>query len=331
MNKKNKSNNNFLKYFFLFSFLLLIINITVRFFLPQEVPVQTSDFQTTNKDGSQSIFLEVSYSGQQSEIPESFSINTYDIPNINFDEVKNNLISNLNLEANPNIDTIWANDEWYLNYQPETNKYILLNLIESENSHDEDLPIGFNREGLTNFAENEINKIFSNLDLIIQTENIDFWPNEHEFIEKTTIDRATLADIPFTYSIDGFPLFYQKEASFPFKLTVFSNLTFGKMTYFPFSIEPQVIGNRKSLSVDQAIENIRSNKFASIISNAQERGTELKIDTILSVNFETYSIEYRVDEEQGLIYPFYRFSGNAETTNDNLWVEVLTPAVDITL
>jgi hypothetical protein len=333
MNEKNKLNNNFLKYFFLFSFLLLIINITVRFFLPKEVPIQTSDFQTTNKDGSQSIFLEVTSIIDESNknVPDSFSIATYENKDVNFDAIKNSLITTLNLSVHPSVETIWSNDDWYLNYQPETNKYILLSLENNDHLTEVNLPTGFNIDDLTTFVENEKSKFLPNLNIGVQVDEIEYWLDDHEFVEQTTIEKATFANVPLTYTIGGYPIFYKKEAIFPFYLTVFSDLSFGKLTYYPFETTPNIIGEKNSLSIDQAIENIRTNKFASIISNVQERGTELKIDTILSVNFETYSIEYRVDEEQGLIYPFYRFSGNAETTNDNLWVEVLTPAVDITL
>jgi len=334
MIKNKKTNNNFIIYFLLFSFILLIINIIVRYFLPREVPIATSNFQSTNRDGSQSKFLEVTYSGPQpvsNQIPKEFSIASYTKPAVNFDQIKEDLISDLNLIQSENLETIWINQDWYLDYQPVSNYYSLTKLLDIEENYINQLPTGFNMDSLLSVTYEEKNKLFPNLEITIQSDNIVFWPTIREFYTETTINNALLAEVPMTYEIDDYPIYFQKESKYPFVFLISSDMSFVKLTYFPFATNPRVIGKKRSISIDDAIENIRNNRFASIISNYQEQGNELKIESILSVDFDDFAIEYRIDEEQSLIYPFYRFSGNAESVNDNLRIEVLTPAIDITL
>lgn len=331
-NKEKQPNNNIIKFILIGSAILLLVSMIVRLFLPSEVDIPLSDFQRINKDGSQSEFYEVINQVSEIEVPDNFSIATYTNNSINFEKVKNDLINNLNLQQNPSVDTIWSNEKWYLNYQPDSNEYILLNLENSEEGHEKKLPNGFNLDQLVMFVENQMKNFLPEIGVSVRTDSIDFWPNEHEnYVELSTISEATFADVPLTYTIDGYPIFDKKESTYPFRMTVYSDLSFGKLTYSPFSIDIRMAGNKKSISVEEAVENIRTNRFASIIENFQEQGNELKIEQILSVTFEQVSIEYRIDEEQRLIYPFYKFSGEAETENDILWLEVLTPAIEISL
>ena len=327
---KQKTNNKFIIYFFVFAGVLLIGNIIIRTIFFPNLNINPSQYQFVNKDGSSTVFLDIKYSGSDINIPESLSIAQNLETSSRFSTITDSIKNNLNLVAHPEVKNLWTSDGWYFNYQESSNHYILLNTSE-DIKNKKTLTTGFNKNDLLNFSRQQKNVFFPNLEIVIQENDIKFKPSAHEYIVLTTIDKGTVALVPFAYSINNYPIFYEKDVNSPFEFMIESDLTFRKMTYFPQSLNYEKIGEKNSITIEQALDNIKEKKISSIIAFYQELGTPLKIEEIKSADFKSVSIEYRVDSTQNLIYPFFKFEGTAITENDELWIELITPAIEIAL
>lgn len=325
-----KTNNKFIIYFFIFAGILLIGNIIIRTIFFPNLNINPSQYQFINKDGSSTVFLDIKYSGNDINIPESLSVAQSKKTSSRFSTITDSIKNNLNLIPHPEVKNRWTSNGWYFNYQEHSNRYILLNTSKNL-TVEKTLPVGFNKNDLINFTNQQKNKFFPELDIVIQEKDIKYWPNAHEYASFTTIDKGTIAIVPLAYSINSYPIFYEKEVNSPFEFMIESDLTFRKMTYFPQNISFEIIGEKNSITIEQALENIKEKKISSIIAYYQELGTPLKIEEIKSADFKSVSIEYRVDNTQNLIYPFFKFEGTVATENDELWIEVITPAIDINL
>lgn len=330
MNKKEKKQNNkLIIYFIIIIGIILFLNFVIRFFFFPNIPIKISSYQSVNKDGTSSIFLDVKYSGSKITIPKKLSIAVSETVKTRPSKITDLIKDTLKLLPKENIENIWENNQWYLNFQEHQNRYILLDKLKGDVIKEEPTSIGFNEKSLIEFANQQRRQFLPNLDISIQRDAIVYWPNEHEYTNATTIDKATIVVIPFAFTIDSYPISYEKETDPPFEFTIENDLSFRKMVYFPHIIKPKIIGTKNSITIEEALINIKERNISSIISFYQEKGTPLKIERIKSADFKSVSIEYRIDNSQNLIYPFFKFKGTAVTENDLLKVEVITPAIDL--
>lgn len=327
----NKKNNKLIIYFFIIVVVFFLVNLIIRLLLPPQTKINVSDYQFINKDGSKTTFQELNYSGPKIEIPAELSIASIEPNSVSFDKTRDEIIENLSLIKHPEIENIWTTQAWYFSYQPQQNLYTLIDISGSDSPQlKKDLPIGFkNIDELIESSDQQKNNFFSNLDVSAQKDFISFIPDSEEYFSTTDANQATAAIIPYTYTIDSYPLFFEKETNFPFEIIMDSNLNFVKLNYFSLTVKPKIIGKNKTISIEQAIDNIKNKKISSIIAYYQEKGTPLKIEQIETADFSIISIEYRADKQQNLIYPFFKFQGEAKTENDTLWIEVITPAIEI--
>jgi hypothetical protein len=125
------------------------------------------------------------------------------------------------------------------------------------------------------------------------------------------------------------PIYIGHEATAPVTVVVNNLLAVHKVRFQTsfFEFAPSEL-KLPLVSLATALENINTNNEASIISAYDENVGSFTLDQIKSGELKTVILEYRVDLDAGLAYPFYRFAG--ELTNQDgqvIQAEIITPAV----
>jgi hypothetical protein len=141
--------------------------------------------------------------------------------------------------------------------------------------------------------------------------------------------QASVVLIPFAPLLDNLPVYYRNVSDWPYMVTINSQDELVRLEFFPlfFTFEP--VGQRNLIGVERAIENINRNQ-GSIISGYQNDLTPLNWQAVTRGTLTQVSLEYRIDNETNLVYPFYRFSGQLINDQEQIIeAEVITPAVTV--
>jgi len=303
---------------------IAIVAITIgsllRLLTPQPTPVPVSSFVSLNSDSSQTVFNEITYTGTEKEFPKELDVAQLQPLNTSNDELIERLTQTFSLKPSPFTSQILLGPEYSLTPGDLDNQFILTrkaNSAAGKITYDAALPV----------AQTFLNTNFPNLALTPLTSEVIYSLNQPE-LAIVSAEEAELVQIPFTYLIDGLPLYYQKQAKLPFVITVSADAKIQRAIITPLSFTPVVQEKVSIILVAQALENINTRNLGSVISAYFNGPKKVEISSLVSGKMTDVVIEYRFDEVVGLAYPFYRFSGtaaNAEGTD--MKVEIITPAV----
>lgn len=310
--------------------LLLLLSAILRALTPKESAVPNNPKLTrTNINQTQSEYSNIEYVGRSPDLPDGLAVSQFKEIS-NEDRVVQTIIDNLRLVKSDKSDRYWENKQGqYLHQDPYSRKYQLsFNLKQVSQTEVDPL---YQPKQLLEVAQKEIVSLFPQLKLSSQPTKIDFFKAGVEFYQKSTQNNYDFAHIPFSYTIDGFPVFYGQETASPFVVRISSSGKILSVNFAPLFITWQTISQNKSLTVGQALENINQNNMASIISyGLQSEAVEVKLSEIQSANLETVSVEYRQDKDSQILYPFYHFVGQAkDAANQQIKIDLITPAVKV--
>lgn len=171
-------------------------------------------------------------------------------------------------------------------------------------------------------------KYSAGLALIPQEKSIEFLNNEEEQ-EITVENEAHILQIPLTYELDGFPVFYTNESEYPFICKINNKYDLERVVFKNFfhKFEPSL--KLPPLNINQAINNIK-NGIVSVISAESQIVEIIDLNWINEANLYSAEIEYRYDDKLKLAYPFYRFSGKlTNSAGLNIQASLITPAVAV--
>lgn len=187
------------------------------------------------------------------------------------------------------------------------------------------------------FAGNQLDKAAQNATAFLaklgfdktitpQLTHVTFFESNEE-LTTATKTTANIASIPFQFSLDAFPVFFNSDAV-PFA-TVWVTAD-GSVEKAEFStVPPKAISSTtaKTLTIPQALERLK-NGSGSVIS-VQLIGQTLRLDELATASLERVNIEYRYTASDTLYYPYFHFIGTAKTVNgETIGVEIITPAVE---
>jgi hypothetical protein len=143
----------------------------------------------------------------------------------------------------------------------------------------------------------------------------------------TTPDKANLISLPYTYQIDGFPVYFKIQTQYPFLFSVNSQGTLQSVQFSPFFTQLTPLQKLPTIGILDAIKNVNQGQ-ASLLGATNQLSATQDFSQIQSANLTTVSLEYRIDPKTALVYPFYRFSGDAvEAKGQAASIIIITPAV----
>jgi hypothetical protein len=314
----------------LIAFLVIVIFVSaiLKALTPKKVVVRNTTFNTTNFDGSKSQILDIQFQGEPPLLPKKLSIAAVEQLPQTAQDVVDILSKNYNLSKNNSVDNVWEGREGgLLTQDPYSKEYTFFFPYKENNDLTELSP-----ENLTEKARSFMINTFSNTDIIFISSKIEELPDQEELSPIGESNKnGELFLIPFSYKIDGEPVFFAKNSLVPFRLTLDKRGNFRTLRFTPNFFKFSPIQNKDTISVDQAINNIKKGQ-ASIITSYSDELINIDIKKIKKLIVSSVEIEYRPDQDNGFAYPFFRLSGTATNEQNTLLkVEVITPAIETEL
>lgn len=143
------------------------------------------------------------------------------------------------------------------------------------------------------------------------------------------VSASAIIIIPFTLTVDGFPL-YAENSSLPVALITLSSRGIEAARFLPYQYtQAQVEKTYSTRPVENALQEIKSGggTFLTIgVNNRAQTPIDVSVQDFSSIIFTQVSLEYRsVDQTY---FPYFRFVGTATTPqNYTSIMEVIVPAV----
>jgi len=316
----NKTTKRWLAFIATALIVFIIANAINILFIQREPEIPATSFVQTNADNSTSTFSEVSFSATPPSFPQELPIATTQQFTTSENDIAEVIIDQFNLTAHPAVPKLWTSNDWSLSNAVGD----LFTL--SSNQYSELTDIGMNQETTVQIAQNFIDSYFKQLNLDVIESQIIYYENFLEPDESNS-ENAQIAKIPFSYTIAGYPVFYEQKSLFPFEVWVTVEDSIQKFTYYPQFIQVREIGNKPLISIDQAIENINQLNQGSVVSYNNSTTTVISLEEVTQADMNSVKIEYRVDPSTNYAFPFYRFSGTALLSGIETPIEITTPAV----
>lgn len=316
-------NKNWLKVLVVFAVVGLIVTIVLRLITPAAPVIPKTEFISTNQSGGVTDFSGINFTGSYTSVVTALAPAAVSPSQTTLDYIKNQLIENYQLAQVIGSPSLWTSDRYTLSYNEASDTYLFYTKTEPP----KDVLLTSTNQGIET-AKIFVSEAFPNLALTPQIDAIQYFGGGGEY-EPTDRENANFMEIPFTYTIDGVPIYIGHEATAPVTVVVNNQLAVHKVRFQTsfFEFTPSEL-KLPLVSLATALENINTNNEASIISAYDESVGSFTLDQIKSGELKTVLLEYRVDLDAGLAYPFYRFAG--ELTNQDgqvIQAEIITPAV----
>lgn len=321
MNKNQKREIKIIPILIIFVIIALLISAILMAITPQKEKVVQSDFVSNNYNQTQSTFKKVSFTGGEITVPKVFKIYQANTTISLSNTLASAIIRDYQLEAHERLENYWIKDNYVL----------IKNTYDNRWSFDPSPKKNENRVAIV--VDEAINKCFNFYSKYNVTSTLTAQKNDITYLdgnlqqEESDPKKATSLQIPLSYELDGYPVFYQNEKNYPFFCKINNNYEIERITFKENLHVFDLVKEIPSISIDQAIKNIKNGK-ASII-NAQSKIVEaIDLNWINEAELQSISIDYRFDENLKIAYPFYKFQ--AKLTNSagiDIQAELITPAV----
>lgn len=315
---------NFLGIVLIATILILVLASIFSILTPKKEKIIANDFAINNYDDTQSTFKKVSFSGNEIYIPEIFNIYQATKNTGLADDLASKIIAEYNLTADSSVENYWLSENAALSKNSYENYYVFNN-VSSNKEGNNNLAISIDEA--IKICQNFYSKYNFLAPLIPQKEAIVYLNNKFEQ-SKVDSSEASYAQIPLTYELDGYKVFFENQNSYPFLCRVNNLYNLERVIFRDFFQEFTAARQIPSISIDQAVKNIKNGK-ASIIDATSNIAYTLDLNWINNADLYAVKIEYRYDEKLKIAYPFYNFS--AKITNAggiNIEAKIITPAVN---
>lgn len=302
---------------------LLIFNYVLQLFTPQGLPAQ--ELVATNYDNSKTTFNTLTFTGLMPQLPTTLptaEISTVTGDNARFEQL---LLSTYNLKPFPQIDNIWQSDTYSLTKVSDPVTYVLI-----QKTTPTTIPTSINISEALNLADKTIATLFPNQKLQAISQSIQpyiVW--EHPHPEPATAAEANAVEISYGYQFGPYSVLYGKDYTYPVTIIITGDGKVGKITSQPFVVEFKETKSYSTLTLSEALQAIENGDGSILYQSYRGSGTP-SLATVVSGQFTSVTIEYRVDDSSKNVIPYYRLTGTL-TNNENIdfEAEVITPAIPI--
>ncbi len=321
---KKIEKHQWLKYLLFFSFIGVMISSIFYVLTPKSKQIPQTSFVQTNSNLSSSQFDQIFFSGEKPDLPQAFQIFKVNYLEQNAASLAQELIAQYNLQqVNQDLE-IYQNNNYSLARHKGKNEYTFVR----ETSPD--LETTITQQEALNTAQAFLNSNL-HLDLRPIKKDIKFFQGVFH-LEETTPDKANYISIPYSYQLNSYPVLLANKNDYPFTIMISPDLKIQKFVFENLIADFSQIYTQKPLSIDRALANINDHNQGSIISYYldQQIPQELSLAQIKAGELNSVKIEYRVDPELQIAYPFYRFSGKLTNQEDiDINAQIITPAIEL--
>lgn len=299
--------------------LIIIVTYIIQLLTPPVAsPVVESTIVTQNFDQTTSDLSAITFSGNELNITSPAKI-VKTSPVINESVLVNTVIETLQLQQVS--EGIWENDSWKLLHVKNPGYYELLNKKKTDSFKTVE------KNQAINLAQNFVVNTLKVQNHSPIDQSLTFYSGLVE-LKETNEFKANIIQIPFSYTVDGYPVYVGQQQALPIRIMVNSNQEITKVTFNPLPFEYAALENVNPISVDQAVNNMNEKNLGSFIYAYKPEFTAVDLSSAITGTLKTVSFEYRYDEQKQTIYPFYRFTGTLQENNGTPFeAEIITPAI----
>lgn len=307
----------------------LIIGAILRILTPPPTTIPQTNFVTTNRDGSNSIFSNIVYEGPDATFPNQLPIASAIASSTTARDIERLLIEKFELTPAREPQNLWVGIDFYLTYDRRQDRYLLHNQFANSRMETETQPV--NKAQAIAAAQEFLQDIFPDTELAPLESEIAYYSSDHEHYEEVSENSAQQLNIPFAYLIGGYPLLYGKQSAFPFEVTVNNRNQVVQVSFAPQFLTIVPVEVVDLISVSEALRNINDRNLGSLVKAQSREVDELNLSSVNSGLLNRVSLEYRLDPDLKLAFPFYRFDGTITNRDDALLdASIITPAVVMT-
>lgn len=285
--------------------------------------VPPTKISATNFDQSNSNFSNLKYEGENIHIPDSLGI--YEVSSQNHkEELIARFIEEFGLQPtkSPNV---WVGKNWALTINNSSGRYHLSNQLFNNN-----LDKNITYQNGVEVAQKFLEKYFNELNFSPIPEETEYFEGQHGDPAKTTSRKAKIIKLAFGYTIESFPVFYQSNSENFIEVYINSDKDILKVSFSPNTSSFNKIGATKTLTPTHSIQVANQTNRASIINTGYDSPIIIDFKNILEGSLRRVMVEYRIDTESKLAYPFYRFEGVLTDNNNQVFdAEIIAPAIEL--
>ncbi len=283
-------------------------------------PSQTALLET-NYDNTQSDFRNVSYYGQEPVMPETMSI--FQLQQQLDPGLAEKIANILNISAIESEQGFWANDRWSLVYDHTENLIMLSSNTpySTAGQINEDIALESALEWFTKLS------LPKNIEL--NKNKTEFFEGEYE-LKPSSPQRAGLIQLQFGFTLESVPVYSDKNPQSPYVITLDTRYELTKLIIYPQQvIDFQPTSEHPTLTIDQALNNISQQNWASIIEVKNDLSTH-DLTQVIKLELTNARVEYRIDSQTQQALPYYRFEGKATLSNqEHVEIELISPAIEL--
>lgn len=317
--------NNWVLKLFIGACIVLLIAAIFRVLTPQQAALPEPDLLVQNADGTRSTFTNISFVGTPPEVPEALPVVEAQPDPALTQNAINQVAFNLGLAEHPDAPHILQSPDWLLTVSRLNNQATLTTMLAVPQGGS--LNEGTALEAATIF----VNTYLPDSGLQLVRDQVRYLSASDEIVEVQNIAQASIIEVPFTYLIEGIPVFYYYDSLFPITLFMDSNneVNRANMSSYLGQIFPTQ-ETIPTIPLDQALAQLNSNSTGSILTVTNNTTQNLDLRTILGGTMTEAQLEYRVDSQSQLAYPVYRLSGTLiDVQNIEFDAEIIVPAVNL--
>lgn len=317
-----------LRYLFIFAAIAMIAIAMVRILTPPQIEITPSPQLTTSTIDQPIHFSNITFSGEKISIPKTLSVYSLQ-QTTNTDSIVLALSDKFGLVQNQYLDTVWNSDNYSLSYLESIQQYTInknASPVEYEN-----LPPTIDTQKALQESNDYIQNILPEYSQLSPVDKAITYFEGGSHLEVTTPNKANWMLIPFTLELEGFPVYNQNSGSFPLEVLINSEYEITKVTFTAAPLRYVSLQKNNVISIGKAVENINQQQ-GTVISVFNQDTQTLSLEDITKGNLTSVFLEYRVDQANQLIYPYYRFFGSIENNQGSVFeTEIITPAIATTL
>lgn len=302
-------------------FFLLLAGV-LRVLTPPQEKIAENSFASQNFDNSSSTIKKISFLGQELVLPEFFKIYQASVNQSIADEVANKIIAENLLVESEKRSNYWESETSSLFKSDYENRYTFSSYSGEEGS----LDVIIVPEQAIQTCLNFYKKHQVSVELIPQLDSILYLDSglEQGVVEKNL---ATFMQIPLTYELDGYKVFFENQDGYPFFCRVNNQYFLERVVFKDFFQSFQESVKLPPVTINQALDNIKKGSV-SIINAESQFSPKIDLNWINEAELYSVEIEYRYDDQLKIAYPFYRFEGKlTNSAGVNIQATLITPAV----
>jgi len=305
---------------------LLIGSLIIFLFITKKEPQEKLVFspQLSQLNNKQYQAPVVEYSGELLEVPSTLGLYQLSDTPITPSEQAEKIANSLQLAPSSEFNNRWVSPDGSLSLSVDPNLGSIT-LFTKDITTDVLLGPNFSLDQASETAKTLVSN-FGITGLSPALDQVVFLSNDLE-PRVVAAGEAHTVQIPFQLAIEGYPALYQSQGSNLSNVILDSNYNVIKAVLYPLPL-PKLSDKKTTISIEQAVENIRNGSFTVIDLYKTHSGSS-KTVVFEKMTLSNVALEFRYNQDANAYYPYYNFKGEANLLNFlPTVIELVTPAIE---